>query len=190
MTKKPEGRLDRVEKILAQLAKSDVAFNQRFDKMEKRQDELDRRLTKRQDELDRRLTKRQEALDRRSAKHHAEFEQWRKEQRRAIDTLVKMAASADGRANTIEAELSELAKVVLTVAKSAQDMRAILSRISEAQARTDAALARMAETQASRDLEHDDLKEKLHLLYDIVDTWIRERGQHNGHEGKPKPPAS
>lgn len=217
MTKKPEGRLDQVEKLLAQLAKSDVAFNKRLDRMAKaneerdrrsakshaefekrldsiakrneeldrrltkrheeldrrltkRHEELDRRLTKRDEELDRRLTKRHEALDLRSAKNHAEFEQSRKEQRRAIDTLLKMTANADGRMNGFDAKFAELADVVLTVAKSTQDIRAILKKVSEAQQRTDAALARIAETQANRGLEHDDLKEKLHLLYDIVDN--------------------
>lgn len=204
MTKKPEGRLDQVEKLLAQVAKSDVAFNKRLDRMAKADEERDRRsakshaefekrldhITKRGEEIDRRITKRHEALNRRSAKNHVEFEQSRKEQRRSIDALLKLAANADGRMNGFDAKLVELADVVLTIAKSTQDTRAILKKISEAQQRTDAALARIAHTQATRDREHDDLREKLHLLYDIVDNWIRERGMRNGHGDSPKPSAS
>lgn len=40
---------------------------------------------------------------------------------------------------------------------------------------------RIAETEAKHAGEHDDLKEKRHILYDVADNWIREKpGGKNG----------
>ena len=48
----------------------------------------------------------------------------------------------------------------------------------DAQANAD---ERIAEAEAKHAGEHDDLQEKLHILYDVADNWIREkRGGKNG----------
>ena len=69
-------------------------------------------------------------------------------------------------------------------------------KIGEAQLRTEFALAQtgqqmkqtsseermeaLAAMNVIRAAEHDDLKDKLHVLYDVVDKWIREHGAKNG----------
>ncbi len=67
------------------------------------------------------------------------------------------------------------------------------SKLADAQTRTENVLTTLAEaqakltaSQAKRDEEHDDLKDKLHVLYDVVDRWIREHGGA-GKNGTPSP---
>ncbi|MFN0102583.1 MAG: hypothetical protein ACKV2U_10895 [Bryobacteraceae bacterium] len=74
------------------------------------------------------------------------------------------------------------------IEKSLETVTGIMSRIAVAKRETDENLAALAAAQtrsaAKHAEEHDDLKEKLHLLYEFVDTWIRE---HRGKNGDRKP---
>ena len=58
----------------------------------------------------------------------------------------------------------------------------------DTQTKADDRMAKLAETitatEAKRAAEHDDLKDKLHVLYEVVDNWIREHGG-GGKNGAP-----
>lgn len=58
-----------------------------------------------------------------------------------------------------------------------------IRKLAEVQAKQAEVQAKHAEVQGKHAVEHDDLKEKLHLLFDVVDTWIREHGKN----GNPTP---
>ena len=59
----------------------------------------------------------------------------------------------------------------------------VQAKQAEVQAKHAEVQAKQAEVQGKHAVEHDDLKEKLHLLFDVVDTWIREHGKN----GNPTP---
>ena len=59
----------------------------------------------------------------------------------------------------------------------------VQAKQAEVQAKHAEVQAKHAEVQGKHAVEHDDLKEKLHLLFDVVDTWIREHGKN----GNPTP---
>ena len=64
-----------------------------------------------------------------------------------------------------------------------------MTKLVAAQLKTDESIGKLAEAAAAHREETDDLDDKLHLLYKIVATWIREHGSghHNG-EAKTDPP--
>ena len=67
-----------------------------------------------------------------------------------------------------------------------------MAKLAAAQQKTEERMAILADTQASHAGEHDDLKDKLHVLYDVVDRWIREHGGagKNGTPAPEPPPAA
>lgn len=62
------------------------------------------------------------------------------------------------------------------LAQTGQQMK----QLAAAQTSSEGRIEALAAMNAIRAAEHDDLKDKLHVLYDDVDKWIREHGAKNG----------
>ncbi len=62
----------------------------------------------------------------------------------------------------------------------------------DAQTKAEERIVKLADIEVKRAVEHDDLKDKLHLLYDVVDNWIREHGggAKNGNPAPETPPSA
>ena len=67
------------------------------------------------------------------------------------------------------------------LAQTGQQMK----QLAAAQTRSEERMEALAAMNAIRAAEHDDLKDKLHVLYDIIDKWIREHGAKNGADAPP-----
>ena len=68
------------------------------------------------------------------------------------------------------------------LAQTGQQMK----QLAAAQTSSEGRIEALAAMNAIRAAEHDDLKDKLHVLYDDVGKWIREHGAKNG-AGPPPP---
>lgn len=106
----------------------------------------------------------------------------------------------EARFERIEATLETLAKAQLrgeyaltdaveNMARSHKQLITAQVIMADAQTKAEQSMAKLADALAAIEAkhaeEHDDLKDKLHVLYDVVDRWIRE---HGGQNGTPKPP--
>lgn len=83
-----------------------------------------------------------------------------------------------------------ISDAVEQMARSHKQLLTAQVLMADAQAKTDEAMTKLAAAQAKSDLanaahagEIDDTKEKLHLLFNIVDSWIRER-RREGRNGE------
>ena len=95
------------------------------------------------------------------------------------DAVEQMARSHKQLLTSQVLMVDEIRKLAEVQAKQAE----VQAKHAEVQAKQAEVQAKHAEVQGKHAVEHDDLKEKLHLLFDVVDTWIREHGKN----GNPTP---
>ena len=115
-----------------------------------------------------------------------------------LHALFKLKTDQDKKLNALTGFMAELAlsqtAAEVQIAKMAEAQTRLTesqAKLAAAQQKTEERMANLADTQAKHAEDKDDLKDKLHLLYNVVDNWIREHGSGAKNGGPaPAPPPS